>query len=137
MNVVTPKDLGSFPANGEAARDAKLFYKLDDEHGIRMISGRKTPALLNFWAGNDVVNFGNIRLLAGGPRPQQTEFDSHRGDAVFYVTEGPMTFFIRDRRETYDVQLGDFMFIPAGETYKIINFYAHTAKAVFMIAPTL
>ena len=129
------KDLGHFPAGGPESREAKLFYHLSEDNSIRMISGKRTPALLSVWASNDVVQFGTIKLLSGGAGPQQTEWDAHKGDAVFYVLEGPMTFFIKDRVETYDVQEGDFMFIPAGETYKIINYYGKTIKAVFSVAP--
>lgn len=127
--------LGAFPEAGPAAREKKLFYKLTEEESIRLISGKKTPALLSVWSSNDVVQFGTIKVLSGGAGPQQTEFDRHPGDAVFYVLDGPLTFYIKERKETYDVQPGDFMFIPEGETYKIINFYGKTAKAVFMVAP--
>lgn len=129
--------IGSFPAPGPEAREKKLFYHLTGDEGIKMISGKKTPALISLWASNDVVQFGTIKILSGGPGPQQTEYDQHPGDAVFHVLQGPMTFFVKDRVETYDVQEGDFMFLPAGETYKIINYTGHTIKAVFAIAPKL
>lgn len=130
-------DLGRFPASGPESREAKLFYKLTEDDGIKMISGRKTPALLSVWASNDVIQFGTIKLLSGGAGPQQTEFDKHPGDAVFYVLEGPMTFYCKEIKETFDVQKGDFMFIPEGNTYKIVNYTAKTARAVFMAAPEL
>lgn len=129
------KDLGHFPAGGPESRKAKLFYHLTEDNSIRMISGKRTPALLSVWASNDVVQFGTIKILSGGAGPQQTEWDAHKGDAVFHVLQGPMTFFVRDSGETYDVEEGDFMFIPAGQTYKIINYYGKTIKAVFSVAP--
>ena len=129
------EELGKFPAAGPESREKQLFYKLTEDNSIRMISGKKTPVLLSVWASNDVMQFGSIRILSGGAGPQQTEYDEHKGDAVFYILEGVMTFYLPDRRETYDVQTGDFMFIPEGERYKIINYYGHTAKAQFVIAP--
>ena len=129
--------VGVFPAAGPQAREDRLFYKLTDKDGIKMISGEKTPVLLSLWCSNDVVQFGSITVLSGGAKPQQTEYDSHPGDAVFYVTQGKISFHIRDRKETYTVAEGDFMFIPAGEAYKLINFYGGTAKAIFSIAPKL
>ena len=129
------EDLGSFPAPGPEGREKKLFYKLSEEDSIMMISGTRTPVLLSVWASNDVMQFGSIRILSGGSGPQQTEFDTHKGDAVFYVADGPMTFYLPDRKETYDVETGDFMFIPEGERYKIINYYDHTLRAIFTIAP--
>ena len=98
-------------------------------------SGDKTPALLSVWASNDVVQFGTVKILSGGATPQQTEYDEHPGEAVFYVLQGPMTFFCPDTAQTFDVQEGDFMFLPEHTRYKIINYYGHTAKAVFMVAP--
>lgn len=128
-------DLGVFPAPGPKSREDKIFYHLSDDEGIKMISGAKTPALMSVWCSNDVVQFGTILILAGGAGPQQTEYDTHKGDAVFYVLDGPITFFLPDRGETYDVQPGDFMFIPEGECYKMVNYYGHSAKAVFIVAP--
>lgn len=128
-------DIGKFPVPGFRAREDAFFYKLTEEDSIRMISGDRTPALVSVWASNDVVQFGTIKLLFGGAGPQQTEYDTHPGDAVFYVLQGPMIFYFPDRIETYDVEKGDFMFIPAGEKYKIINYTGNSIKAVFAIAP--
>lgn len=129
------EDLGRFPADGPQSRENALFYKLTEKDGIKMISGQKTPSLLSVWASNDVVQFGTVKLLTGGTGPWQTDFDTHNGDAVFYILDGPMTFYCPERVETYDVEEGDFMFIPEGEKYKIINYTAKPAKAVFMVAP--
>lgn len=129
-------ELGKFPVEGPKSREEKLLYKLTEEAGIWMISGDKTPALISVWASNDKVQFGTLKLLSGGAcGPYQTEFDTHKGDAVFYVLEGNATFFMKDRKETYDVEKGDFMFIPQNECYKIINYYDETIKLVFAIAP--
>lgn len=131
------KNIGSFPENGKLAREKKLFYKLSEEDSIRMISGTKTPALISLWASNDVMQFGTYKLLSGGPMPQQSEYDSHPGDAVFHVLEGTGTFFIPDTKETFVVEKGDFMTIPENTVYKIINYYGSTLKMVFVIAPKL
>lgn len=131
----TIERMGRFPVPGPEGREKKLFYKLTDEDGLKMISGTRTPVFLSVWCSNELVQFGTIKILSGGAQPQQTEYDSHAGDAVFYVAEGTLTFFVKDRKETYVVQPGDFMFIPEGETYKIINYYGKTARALFAIAP--
>lgn len=129
--------IGHFPADGVQAREDKVFYKLTEDDAIKLISGDRTPALISLFCSNDVVQFGTEKILAGGPGPQQTEADSHPGDGIFYVLDGPATFFFPERTETYDVQEGDFMFVPAGEKYKIINFTGHAIKVVFIVAPTL
>ncbi len=130
------KDLGAYPASGPESREKKMFYKLTEEDGIWMVSGDRTPVLMSVWSSNDKVQFGTVKLVSGGPTgPVQTEYDAHPGTAVFYVLEGTATFFIRDRKETYDVAKGDFMFIPENETYKIINYYGTSAKLIFAVAP--
>jgi mannose-6-phosphate isomerase-like protein (cupin superfamily) len=129
--------LGLFPAPGPQARKDKKFYKLSEDGSIKMISGEKTPALISFWCSNDVVQFGTLTILSGGPSPQQTEYDEHKGDAVFCVLSGKVSFHLKKRKETYTLEPGDFMFIPEGETYKIINYYASTAKVIFSIAPEI
>lgn len=133
----TLKDIGKHPESGPISRDKRIFYKLSEEDSIKMISGNKTPALISLWASNDVVQFGTIKLLTGGSGPQQTEYDKHSGDAVFHVLEGPMTFYMPERKETFDVNSGDFMFIPENEVYKIINYSGKSIKAIFVIAPEL
>ena len=100
-------NLCAFPVSGPQGREDKVFYKLTEDDGIKLISGTRTPALLSVWASSDVMQFGTIKLLSGGPGPQQTELDEHPGDAVFYVTEGPMTFYLPDTKETFDVAAGD------------------------------
>jgi len=128
--------LGLFPEPGDTARTKQLFYRLTEEDSIRMISGEKTPALISAWASNDVVQFGTVKLLSGGAVPQQTEYDSHPGDAVFYALEGPLTFFCPDSGETFHVETGEYMYLPENTRYKIINYYGHSVKAIFAIAPT-
>lgn len=129
------KDLGAFPASGPEGREKKIFYHLSDDNSIKMISGKRTPALLSVWASNDVVQFGTIKVLSGGPGPQQTEWDQHPGDIVFYILKGTMSFFVKEQGDTFDVEEGDFMYIPAGMTYKIINYYGKTTEAIFSVAP--
>lgn len=129
-------DIGSWPARGPQAREDQVFYKLSEDDSIRLISGTHTPALISLWASNDVMQFGTFKLLSGGPQPQQTEWDSHKGDAVFMVLEGTATFFTR-QKETFLVEKGDFMLVPEGTEYKIINYYGETLKLVFVVAPEL
>lgn len=132
----TMADIGVFPAAGPAARERQEFYKLTEDTSIRLISGTETPALISLWASNDVMQFGTLKVLTGGPKPQQTEWDSHAGDAAFMVLGGTATFFTRDK-QTFLIEQGDFMLLPAKTEYKVINYYGGTLKLVFVIAPGL
>ena len=127
-------DLGQFPASGPEGREKKLFYRLSEQDGIKMISGDVTPALISVWCSNDVVQFGSIKILSGGATPQQTEWDEHDGDACFYVLDGPITFFTAEK-QTFHVEKGDFFFLPEHTRYKMINYYGKTVKALFAVAP--
>lgn len=134
---MTIKDLGSFPVEGEKARESAEFYVINNESALKVISGKKSPVMLNFYTSNDVVNLGEMLIPTGGVGPRQTEFDTHPGDAVFYIKQGPLTFFLPDIGETYHVENGDFMFIPENNRYKIINYTGKLAKAIFIVAPQL
>ena len=46
-----------------------------------------------------------------------------------------MTFYVKEQGETFDVKEGDFMYIPAGMTYKVINYYGKSIEALFSVAP--
>ena len=131
----TRKDLGRFPVSGPEGREKKEFYRLTEKDGIKLISGNTTPSLISVWCSNDVIQFGSQKILSGGAVPQQTEWDEHPGDACFYVLDGPVTFFTKKTKETYHVETGDFFFLPADTAYKMINYYGHTIKVLFMIAP--
>lgn len=134
MNI---HDLGHFPAEGNAARESKAFYKVTSDTALHVVSGRNSPVLLKVFASNDVVTLGECIIPTGGIGPRQTEYDQHPGDAVFYIKSGPLTFLMPDTVETFHVQNGDFMFIPENTRYKIINYTAELGKAIFIVAPEL
>lgn len=134
MNV---SSLGHFPIDGPCARETGEFTKITPETALRIVSGKNMPVLLKFFVSNDVVNFGTVEIPTGGIGPRQTECDHHNGDAIFYVEEGPATFLLTDSGEVYQVESGDFMFLPEKTNYKIINYTGHMVKTVFIIAPAL
>lgn len=131
------KKLGQFPASGEEARKQQCFYKITHENSIKVISGKKTPVLLEFFVSNDVVHVGEIIIPAGGTGPRQTEYDTHKGDALFFIVDGPLTFHLKESREVFQAESGESVFIPEGYEYKIINYTGKLTKAVFVIAPEL
>lgn len=131
------KEIGRFPVEGPASRVNEEFVKITPETALKIVSGRKNPVLLKFAVSNDVMHLGTIEIPTGGIGPRQTEWDSHKGDAIFYVEEGPATFLTEETRETFQVEVGDFMFLPENTGYKIINYTGHMLKLVFIIAPEL
>lgn len=129
--------LGSFPMDWQQARKTGTFYKVTRENALHVISGKDTPTLLSFRASSDCVHMGEMTIPAGGIGPRQTEYDSHQGDAVFYVRHGVATFLMEGTEDVFEVHEKEYMFIPANISYKCINYESSVLMAVFIIAPKL
>ena len=134
---MTNVEFGSFPFDWNKARACGDFAKITDKNSMYVVSGEKTPVLLRFVASSDVLHMGEMIIPSGGIGPRQTEYDVHKGDAVFYVIEGTLTFLIRDSEDVYEVPANEYMFIPEGVAYKCINYTGTVVKAYFMVAPEL
>ena len=130
-------DLGSFPVDWKEARKTGEFTKVTDETSLKVVSGDKTPVLLSFRASSDCVHMGDMVIPAGGVGPRQTEYDTHKGDAVFYVSKGTVTFMLPKTHDEYEVHEKEYVFIPENTQYKCINYASAVAKVIFIIAPEL
>jgi gentisate 1,2-dioxygenase len=91
--------------------------------------------LIKFFVSNDLVHMGEFILPASGTGSRASEPDSHRGDALLFVEEGTVTFFLTATLEAFDVQEDEAMFIPEGVSYQMINYTDHRNKIIFSIAP--
>jgi len=134
----TTDDVGRWPVPGpECRKDPKLFYHITDEKKLLNIHGTQYPMLIKFFVSNDLVHMGEFILPAGGTGSRASEPDSHKGDCVLFVEWGPITVFLPDTLEAFDVQPEEVMFIPEGVSYQLINYTTGTVKAIFSIAPGL
>ncbi len=129
--------LGDFPVDWKQARKTAQFAKVTRENALNMISGEKTPVLLSFRASNEFVHFGEMIIPAGGIGPRQTEYDSHAGDAVFYVKNGKAAFLMEENGDVFEVSAKEYMFIPKNTRYKCINYSGEVVTLVFIVAPNL
>ncbi len=129
--------LGDFPADWKEARRTTRFTKVTREDAMNMVSGEKTPVLLSFRASNEYVHLGELIIPSGGIGPRQTEYDSHKGEAVFYVRNGTATFLIEETAEVFEIPEKEYMFIPANTRYKCINYSGEVVTLVFIVAPNL
>jgi gentisate 1,2-dioxygenase len=130
-------NIGKWPVDGKDARKTGTFYKVTRENMLRMIHGEEHPVVMNFFVSNDLVHVGKLEIPCGGKGPRISQVDQHKGDAVFYVEAGPVTFFFPDTYDVFHVQIGDYMFIPENTKYQCINYTDQVIKAVFIIAPEL
>jgi mannose-6-phosphate isomerase-like protein (cupin superfamily) len=134
----TTDDIGRWPVSGpECRKDPKLFYHITDDKKLVNIHGIQHPMLIKFFVSNDLVHMGEFILPAGGTGSRASEPDSHRGDCVLFVEWGPITVFLPDTLEAFDVQPQEAMFVPEGVRYQLINYTPSTVKAIFSIAPGL
>jgi gentisate 1,2-dioxygenase len=134
----TTDDIGRWPVPGpDCRRDPKLFYHITEEKKLLNIHGIEHPMLIKFFVSNDLVHMGELILPAGGTGSRASEPDSHEGDCVLFVEWGPITVFLPDTLEAFDVQREEAMFIPEGVSYQLINYTAAAVKAIFSIAPGL
>ena len=134
----TTDDIGRWPVPGpECRKDPKLFYHITDHKKLINVHGIQYPMLVKFFVSNDLVHMGEFILPAGGTGSRASEPDSHKGDCVLFVEWGPITVFLPDTLDAFDVQPEEVMFIPEGIRYQLINYTTKTVKAIFSIAPGL
>lgn len=134
----TTDDIGRWPIPGPQCRkEPVLFYHITEEKKLVNVHGTQYPMLIKFFVSNDLLHMGEFILPGGGTGSRASEPDSHRGDAVLFVEEGPVTFFLTATQEAFNVQEEEAMFIPEGVSYQMINYTAHRNKVIFSIAPGL
>jgi gentisate 1,2-dioxygenase len=134
----TTDDIGRWPVPGPECRESPiLFYHITEDKKLLNIHGIEYPMLIKFFVSNDLLHMGEFILPAGGTGSRASEPDSHKGDCVLFVEQGPITVFLPDTLEAFDVQVAEAMLIPEGVRYQLINYTDHTVKAIFSIAPGL
>jgi hypothetical protein len=131
------RNLGSWPIQGQQARESKDLVKISRENMLKTIHGEKHPVPMTFFVSNDVIHMGEFCIPSGGEGSRATEPDSHPGDAVFYVERGPITFFLPDSYDAFEVQEKEAFYLPSGTVFQCINYSANTVKTIFSVAPGL
>jgi gentisate 1,2-dioxygenase len=134
----TTDDIGRWPVPGpECRQEPALFYHITEEKKLLNIHGTEYPMLIRFFVSNDLVHMGEFILPAGGTGCRASEPDCHNGDCVLFIEQGPITVFLTQTQEAYNVIPEEAMFIPEGVAYMLINYTNSTVKAIFSIAPDL
>jgi gentisate 1,2-dioxygenase len=134
----TTDDIGRWPVHGpDCRKEPILFYHISEEKKLLNVHGTEYPMLIKFFVSNDLVHMGEFIIPSGGTGSRASEPDSHKGDCALYVEDGPVTVFITETMEAFDIQKEEVMFIPEGVEYQMINYTDHTVKVIFSIAPEL
>jgi hypothetical protein len=130
----TLNDIGSWPTVGCKLREyPHFFYHVPEEKKLLAIAGVENPVLMKFCVSNDYVHVGEIILPAGGKGVRMTDVDSHEGECLLYMENGPLTVFFTDYHETFYVGSREAVYIPKNTKYQILNYEAKTVTVVFAI----
>lgn len=114
-----------------------LFYHINEEKKLINVHGIKYPMLIKFFVSNDFCHMGEFILPAGGVGCRASEPDSHKGDCCLFIENGPITVFLPDTKDAFEIQESEAMFIPEGIIYQLINYTDQSVKAIFSIAQDL
>lgn len=131
------KGIGCWPVDGNTVRETGEFVKVNDANKLRTIHGREFPVPVNFFFSTDLGHMGEIMLPYGGNGPRSAEELSLRGDATFFVEEGPATFFFPKDEGCYTVEPNEVMFIPANTPFNIINYQSKIVHVIFSVGGKL
>ncbi len=127
------KGFGQWPKDGQMLRDKQEFAKVTEENKLRTIHGKTYPVPVNFLFSTDLGHMGEIIIPFGGCGVRAMEAMSIKGDASFFVEEGPITFFFPDTQDTYSVEKDEVMFIPADTIFQCINYNDKVVKTIFSV----
>jgi len=129
--------LGRWPIDGKEARRLKEHIKIDANKMLTLIHGKTHPMIVRFYVSNDLCHMGEFELPPGGEGPRTSEPETHEGDEVLYAASGPITVFLPDKLDAYEVPEGAVMLIPEGIKHQYQNFTDKVVKGIFSIAPNL
>ncbi|MBI2844843.1 MAG: cupin domain-containing protein [Armatimonadetes bacterium] len=133
--------LGSFPADGPAARQSQEIFVLPPERRLSVIHGEANRMLVSFAVSNDFIHAGVITI----PGRFESDVESHGGDELIYVAEGSVSVVVQDESyspeavsvKRYEVNEGERFFVPESVRHSYVNLSGTKAKFVFFTAPEL
>ncbi|MHC1772487.1 MAG: cupin domain-containing protein [Flexilinea sp.] len=134
MNI---DQIGKFPIEGNVARESGELFKITESTSLKTVFGKQYPVKLDFFVSNDLVHMGMLTMPSGGYGSRMSEVNASNGDTCFYVLNGPITFFLPERKETFNIRNNETFFIPENTKYQIINYGDEVIKAIFTVAPQL
>ena len=133
----TKYDLGKWPADfQELRKETPYLYKVSEEDKLLIVRGLEFPILMKISASNEAIQVGEYIVPAGGIQCRMSEPDSHEGEECIFVVSGEMGIFMTETRETFKVLPGEAIYIPAHQSYSMINYGNEPIYATFVITPS-
>jgi len=138
LRVSDVNQIGRFPVFGFEAREKPIYYYVMNETNcLTTVFGQKHPMRLRFFVSNDLLHVGEFYLPAGGVGSRVSEVDEHGGDKAIYAVQGPIVVFLPDTQETFRIQEGDVLYLPAHTKHQFINYNARPIIGYFAIGGEL
>ena len=125
--------IGQWPKEGALLRKTGEFAKVTNNNKLRMIHGKTYPVPVNFFFSTDLGHMGEIIIPFGGCGVRAMEAMEIKGDATFFVEDGPITFFFPDTQDTFTVEKDEVMFVPANTKFQCINYGENIIKTIFSV----
>ena len=102
------------------------------------MEGEDHPILVGIWRSTEQLTSGRVELRPG----QRSDMRRHGGDLAGYVVEGRVSLLLPELQVPgpgngwFHADVGDGLYVPAGEPYRLHNETGETARFVFGVAPT-
>ncbi len=138
LHISDVNQLGKFPVDGKEARRKPIYYYvMNEKNCLTTVSGLKHPMRMRFFVSNDFLHVGEFYLPSGGVGSRVSEIDEHGGDTAIYCVRGPLTVFLPDTIETFQVEEGEIMYLPPKTRHQFINYNRYPVIGYFAIAKGL
>ncbi|MCI7135201.1 MAG: cupin domain-containing protein [Clostridiales bacterium] len=130
-------DIGKWPMDfAELRKETQYLYKVSEEDKLRVVRGLDYPILMKISVSNDAIQVGEYIIPAGGIQCRMSEPDFHPGETCIFVVSGEMGVFMTETRETFKVLPGEAIYIPANQSYSMMNYGSEPIHATFVITPS-
>ncbi len=130
--------LGQWPVAGKQARKAPvLLYSIPDHKKLISVYGAQHPMLVKFFVSNDLFHMGEFYLPSGSESCRASEPLTHGSDCGLYIKQGPVAVYLIQSGETFLMEDGEVMFLPANTEYQLLNYTDHGVHMIFSIGDTL
>lgn len=126
-------DLGAWPAPGPLLREKGILYHVTEARKLKTVHGDTRPILVKFSISNDFMQVGEYVLPTGGVVCRHSEAITHPSQCVLVGLDGVMTVYLTSKRETYQLNRYEGLYLPANTEYKLINYETLNARCLFAV----
>jgi mannose-6-phosphate isomerase-like protein (cupin superfamily) len=125
--------VGSWPATGGGGLESSLHVLSPRDLLWSVVGGFGSELLVGLYASTSHLTAGEIHLPPG----RRSDLRTHEGESSFFVLEGSVHLQVeRDGGiDWMELEPEDGAYLPAGTSYRLLNFTAEPAVVLFQIVP--